>query len=242
MRRGAPVAQQDSTRKRPVVAADVDDLEGGAVLGGGDGGGGLAQSSSVPYLKPPPSFNGTSRSDSGSFHEMDPLTIPTINDDSQKKGPRRRKHMHHYDLLTNLSPDSLRLYAIILFIVIAVISPFLPVEWSILSIVFGACSFGAIASLWLSRSVLQCDDGTAEMRAVSDPIREGAEGFLHVQYTAIAKFALPLAGLIVLSYQFRPVSGEPKGVAVLGNGVLGIVAALGFVFGAVCSALSGYVR
>lgn len=34
---------------------------------------------------------------------------------------------------------------------------------------------------------------------------------------------------------------EAKGVAVLGNGVLGIVSAFGFVFGAICSALSGYV-
>ena len=32
-------------------------------------------------------------------------------------------------------------------------------------------------------ALAQCDDGTEEMRGVSDPIREGAEGFLHVQYT-----------------------------------------------------------
>jgi H+-translocating diphosphatase len=63
---------------------------------------------------------------------------------------------------------------------------------------------------------------------------------LHVQYTAIAQFAAPLALLIVFSYQFRPHSADPKGVAVLGNTILGVVAALGFVFGAVCSGLSGY--
>ena len=40
-----------------------------------------------------------------------------------------------------------------------------------------------MSSLYLSRSVLSCDDGTEEMRAVSDPIREGAERFLRVQYT-----------------------------------------------------------
>jgi inorganic pyrophosphatase len=101
--------------------------------------------------------------------------------------------------------------------------------------------FGAIASLWLSRSVLQSDDGTEEMRQVSDPIREGAKGFLKVQYTAIANFAIPLAMLIVLSYQFRPSSEKPHGVALLGNALLGIVAALGFCFGAICSAVSGYV-
>ena len=66
---------------------------------------------------------------------------------------------------------------------------------------------------------------------------------MHVQYTAIAKFAIPLAGLIVLSYQFRPLGaeGEVAGVALLGNTVLGMIAALGFAFGAICSAISGYV-
>lgn len=58
---------------------------------------------------------------------------------------------------------------------------------------------------------------------------------------AIAKFAIPLAFLIMVSYQFRPIGDEPKRVAVLGNGVLGLIAALGFCFGAVCSAIAGYV-
>lgn len=106
-------------------------------------------------------------------------------------------------------------------------------------LVYSSCLFGVIALLWLSRSVLQSDDGTEEMRAVSDPIHEGAAGFLHVQYTAIAKFAGPLAILIVFSYQFRPLGENPEGAALLGNTLLGIVAALGFVFGAVCSAMSG---
>jgi Na+/H+-translocating membrane pyrophosphatase len=140
------------------------------------------------------------------------------------------------------SPNALRIYAVVLFIATAVACPFLPIEWAILSMVYAACCFGVIASLWLSHSVLQCDDGTPEMREVSDPIREGAAGFLHVQYTAIAKFAVPLAMLIVASYQFRPEFGQgAHGVAILGNTVLGIVAAVGFVSGAVCSALSGYM-
>lgn len=116
-----------------------------------------------------------------------------------------------------------------------------PLQMRIMWLVYGAVVFGALVSMWLSKNVLSCDDGTPEMRAVSDPIREGAEGFLHVQYTAIATYAVPLALLIVVSYQFRPHSNEPTGVAVLGNSVLGLVAAVGFVVGALCSALSGYV-
>ena len=58
---------------------------------------------------------------------------------------------------------------------------------------------------------------------------------------AIARYAVPLAVLIIVSYQFRPASHELKGVAVLGNSLLGIVAAVGFLVGAVCSAIAGYV-
>lgn len=61
------------------------------------------------------------------------------------------------------------------------------------------------------------------------------------QPQAIARYAIPLAALIIISYQFRPLSDKPHGVAVLGNSVLGIVSAVGFVVGAVCSAFSGYV-
>jgi inorganic pyrophosphatase len=159
---------------------------------------------------------------------------------SGKDKKPRIKHGPSHAYLTQHSPQKLQLYAIALIIATGCICPFLPIEWSILTLVYSACCFGAIASLWLSRSVLNCDEGTPEMRAVSDPIREGAEGFLHVQYTAIAKFAVPLAGLIVLSYQFRPSSDEAVGVTVLGNQILGLVAAGGFVAGAACSALSGY--
>ena len=205
-------------------------------------------------------------------------------------------------LFTQQSPNALRLYALVLVVGIAFLCPILPIELSILTLVFGSCAFGVIASMWLSRAVLQCDDGTPEMRAVSDPIREGASGFLQVQYSvrctrlprnscrdnflllllllhvqpritpnrqyvhlsqtndfvfflplwilvvlswrdtqAIAKFAAPLALLISFSYQFRPIGEEPTGVALLGNTKLGIVAALGFVFGSVCSAAAGYV-
>jgi len=138
------------------------------------------------------------------------------------------------------SSSALKSYAVILFIGTCLCFPFLVIEWKILLLVYSSCVFGGIASLWLANVVLKVDDGTAEMRAVSDPIREGAEGFLRVQYSAIAKYASPLAILIFISYQFRPV-GETTGAASLGNLVLGAVAAISFVFGAVCSAFAGYV-
>lgn len=219
MRRGAAL----NDKRHPVVA-DLHDLEGGGISSSG-----YTRSSSLGC------------DDSFGESSSVSLDISPIISASGKDKKKRVKHTSHA-YLTRQNPRSLQLYAIALMIGTGVVCPFLSVERSIITLVFSACGFGAIASLWLSRSVLNCDDGTPEMRAVSDPIREGAEGFLHVQYTAIAKFAVPLAGLIFFSYQFRPTAEDenPVGVAILGNQLLGLVAAGGFVAGATCSALSGY--
>ena len=107
-----------------------------------------------------------------------PLEV-TLSDDQYS--PSKYKASNAY--LTRYSTERLRLYGLILAVTTCIVAPFLPIEWCILALVYSSCSFGVIASLWLSRTVLQCDDGTAEMRQVSNPIREGAEGFLSVQYT-----------------------------------------------------------
>ena len=53
---------------------------------------------------------------------------------------------------------------------------------AILCLIYAACAFGVVVSLILSQVVLSMDDGTAEMKKVSDPILYGASGFLNVQY------------------------------------------------------------
>lgn len=255
MRRGAALAE--SNRRRRPVAADVDDLEGGT-----GGAAAAIAAATAPYYNPQAKGSSFARSESASSAvdgglvpsaaavDMDVLgsssSLPDYSAGKQRKH-RRYKHAGIFSgsgvppmsFLTRQSPQQLQLSAVALIVATAILCPFLPIEYAILTLVYASCGFGTIASLWLAQRVLSCDNGTAEMRAVSDPIREGAEGFLHVQYSAIARFAVPLAGLIVLSYQFRPWSPEAVGVAVLGNRMLGAVAATGFVAGAVCSAVSG---
>lgn len=130
-----------------------------------------------------------------------------------------------------------------------------------------SCGFGAFFTYWLARYaimqtyssrmnyivlllaivfrrysyIFEKDDGTPEMRAVSDPIKEGAEGFLKVQYAAIMKMAVILCFIILGSYALRPSGGSEKGVESLGNGMLGFLASLSFVAGAACSAFVGYL-
>ncbi len=223
MRRGATL--NESSRRWPVVA-DIHDLEGGEVKD--------------PSGKPSYMRASSGESFSGASVPSLDIGLPVAKV-PKSHGRIKQAGFIHKSLRTKLDPKFLQLHAIILFFATACVCRFLPIEWSILTLVFSACTYGIIGSLWLSQSVLDCDTGTPEMRQVSDPIREGAEGFLKVQYTAIAKFAIPLTGLIIISYQFRPSSSKAMGVAVLGNQVLGLVAATGFVCGAVCSALSGYM-
>eukprot|EP00510_Aplanochytrium_minuta_P001902 CAMPEP_0184014398 /NCGR_PEP_ID=MMETSP0954-20121128/5628_1 /TAXON_ID=627963 /ORGANISM="Aplanochytrium sp, Strain PBS07" /LENGTH=728 /DNA_ID=CAMNT_0026294857 /DNA_START=561 /DNA_END=2747 /DNA_ORIENTATION=- len=96
-------------------------------------------------------------------------------------------------------------------------------------------------TLYLSTWVLSKDDGTDAMRKVSDPIREGAEGFLRVQYTAIGKVASGLAAAIFLSYLLRGESAHDTGLSRVGNFTLGLISSFTFLLGAFCSALAGYV-
>jgi K(+)-stimulated pyrophosphate-energized sodium pump len=89
----------------------------------------------------------------------------------------------------------------------------------------------------LARWVLHKDDGTPEMRKVSDPIREGAQGFLHTQYGTIAKLSGLLAVLILILYAFvRKISPNDPVAAT----TLAILTAVSFVLGALCSGISGY--
>ena len=63
--------------------------------------------------------------------------------------------------------------------------------------------------------MLSKDEGTPDMREISDAIREGADGFFAVQYALIAKLAVALAlGASVYShwspyYRVRAVNADP---------------------------------
>ena len=215
MRRGAPLSTPS-----PLIAVEYHDIEGG---GGGKSLDILGSSCSTNDRRSTSIRSSSSTSSSGNFSH------------AYTRGSTTNNHV----IVPNIS---LTICAMVLLVYGGFVS-FLPLSWKILGFVYGAIAFGAIGSVWLSRVVLAADDGTTEMRAVSDPIREGATGFLNVQYTAIARFAVPLSILILVSYQFRPVNHlhATSGLSMLGNPTLGVIAALGFGFGAVCSAISGYI-
>ncbi len=58
-----------------------------------------------------------------------------------------------------------------------------------------------VAAYMLARSVIGSDAGTAEMQAISNAIREGAEAFLERQYQTIGIIAAVLAVVVFVGYQ-----------------------------------------
>src|SRR4051812_8327262 len=68
-------------------------------------------------------------------------------------------------------------------------------------IALGVGVLALVAALVLARAVLAADTGTAEMRIISDAIKEGAEAFLARQYRTIGILAVVLAIVVFGGYQ-----------------------------------------
>jgi len=96
----------------------------------------------------------------------------------------------------------------------------------------------ALAVAWGLRGyVLRQDNGTADMRKISDAIQEGAEAFLRRQYRTIGTLSIALGVVIYVLYAFfrKPHGDEPAAAT------LALTTTLSFMFGAVCSGVAGIV-
>jgi K(+)-stimulated pyrophosphate-energized sodium pump len=100
---------------------------------------------------------------------------------------------------------------------------------TILWIAMGVGALALVAAAMLARSVIAMDTGTAEMRVISDAIREGAEAFLQRQYRTIGLIAVVLAAIVFAGYHMSPRT------AGLANRTV-----ISFLVGAVCSGLAGF--
>lgn len=159
--------------------ADVDDIEGGggSMMGGG-GGGGVGPGGAAPrYGGTPPTSTGSSSAGSG-YGLADAPPGGPVSGLYDSTGKSRRRHCGaagglYQSLLTagaaggNAMSDSLLQKSIVGLAVMVMIGALMfPLQMRIMWLVYGAVAFGALVSMWLSKNVLSCDDGTAEMRAV----------------------------------------------------------------------------
>src|SRR5574341_19058 len=111
-------------------------------------------------------------------------------------------------------------------------------HWDMLIVLVLGISVVALAvAVSLARWVLGQDNGTPEMRVISDAIQEGATAFLKRQYKTIGWLSVVLGLLIYVLYAFarEPHPDEPRAL------VLALTTTLSFLFGALCSGTAGVV-
>jgi len=107
----------------------------------------------------------------------------------------------------------------------------------LIALILALSILSLLVAIGLARWVLKQDNGTPEMRVISDAIQEGANAFLNRQYKTIAGLSLVLGALIWVLYAFfrTPHPGEPAA------GTLAVTTTISFLFGALCSGVAGLV-
>ena len=73
---------------------------------------------------------------------------------------------------------------------------------TLVALVLGLGLLAIVVAVVLARQVLAQDNGTPEMRRISDAIQEGAQAFLRRQNRTIAALAVPVAFVIFALYAF----------------------------------------
>jgi K(+)-stimulated pyrophosphate-energized sodium pump len=107
-------------------------------------------------------------------------------------------------------------------------------------IILPAGLIAILFALYLARDVLARDTGTAEMQAVAGTIFEGAVAFIRRQYTTI--FLLAVVGAFVIGAVITLVeTPEVADVPKLAGLPIGIMTAVAFFVGALCSMASGII-
>jgi K(+)-stimulated pyrophosphate-energized sodium pump len=86
-----------------------------------------------------------------------------------------------------------------------------------------------LVAMLIARSVIAGDTGTADMRAISDAIREGAEAFLARQYRTIGVIAVILAVIVFVGYHASPRTAP-----------FALRTVISFLVGAMCSGIAGF--
>ncbi|MBI4149935.1 sodium-translocating pyrophosphatase [Candidatus Woesearchaeota archaeon] len=98
-----------------------------------------------------------------------------------------------------------------------------------LAYVFGISVLAILFAAYLAWYVLKQDQGTPKMQEISNAIKEGANAFLKRQYKTIGVLAIVVALIIFGIYGF------------LGKWEYAAKTSIGFVIGALCSALAGLI-
>lgn len=94
-------------------------------------------------------------------------------------------------------------------------------------------------SLYILIWIMKSDAGTIEMQRIANCITEGSEGFFRAQYGTIFKLSFVFALAIMLLYYTKD-SESDQVIHVISNKAMAFLTGISFMFGAACSAFSGY--
>src|SRR2546422_3688986 len=111
----------------------------------------------------------------------------------------------------------------------------------LLGLVLVLSVFALAVAVSLARWGLKQDNGTPEMRRVSDAIQEGAQAFLRRQYRTIGLLSVALAVLIYVLYAFFRQLHPDEVRAGLTPVKLALTTTFSFLFGALCSGVAGVI-
>ncbi|MDD2889742.1 MAG: sodium-translocating pyrophosphatase [bacterium] len=112
-------------------------------------------------------------------------------------------------------------------------------EFFLLSLVIGISIIGLITAYFLARWVLKKGVGDEAMQKISNAIKEGAEAFLRRQFKTIIILTIIFAVILFVGYGFIRAHRDfdPVGTSI----GLAFWITFSFIFGAVCSLVSGYI-
>lgn len=144
-----------------------------------------------------------------------------------------------------------------LFVLVALLAVVLlttKLNYALLFILFGLfISVAALCySIYILIWIMTKDEGNQAMREVASCIKQGSEGFFKAQYGTIFKLSIVFCFFIVVIYYLRksPLQENTRlknenaneiNEQGISNVALAIFSGSSFLFGALCSALSGYV-
>jgi K(+)-stimulated pyrophosphate-energized sodium pump len=112
---------------------------------------------------------------------------------------------------------------------------------SLLELIIPIAGLAAVAfAIYLARDVLSRDKGPQAMQDVADTIREGADAFIKRQYTTIGIYAV-IGAFVILAIITLVETPDVADVPRLAGLPIGIMTAVAFFVGALCSMASGII-
>ncbi len=111
-------------------------------------------------------------------------------------------------------------------------------EWAVLLLSVAAALLALGVGLYLARSVMAADAGTAKMQEIAGAIQEGASAYLTRQFRTIGMILVPVAAIVFLTSTAIKTDTGAEALSFFQSGTFRTIA---FVLGCAASGFTGYI-